>query len=189
MPVLPAVRYPGEERLAADAQSACRREASSLYEDGRGDEFTLVVDRPDRRAWEGGDHTVTCLLRYSDGAKMYVLANAPRMTSELAAGDCVGTWSDSGSVELVDCDQKHEVQVFARITLKQEKYPDHAQVLTLCAERARKVFGTDPPKDLLLRYTGPDELEWARGQRHVVCLVTSRKGRLSRSLVPELERS
>jgi hypothetical protein len=48
---------------------------------------------------------------------------------------------------------------------------------------------TGPPKDLLLRYAGPDELEWARGQRHVVCLVTSRKGRLSRSLVPELERS
>ncbi|MEU8309830.1 septum formation family protein [Actinomadura sp. NPDC048955] len=189
VPVLPAVRYPGEERLAADAQGACRREAAPLYEAGRGEEFTLVVDRPDRRAWEGGDHAVRCLLRYSDGAKMYILSNAPRMTSELAAGDCVGTWSDSGSVELVDCDQKHEVQVFARVTLKQEKYPNDAQVLTLCADRARKVFGTAPPKDLLLRYAGPDELEWARGQRDAVCLVTSRKGRLSRSLVPELKRS
>ncbi|MEU8304254.1 hypothetical protein AB0C84_11875 [Actinomadura sp. NPDC048955] len=70
-----------------------------------------------------------------------------------------------------------------------EKYPDDAKLLTLCAARVRKTFGTGPPKDLLLRYAGPDELEWARGQRHVACLVTSRKGRLSRSLVPELEKS
>ncbi|NVI87581.1 DUF4190 domain-containing protein [Actinomadura sp. BRA 177] len=117
-PDLPILEYPGDARLAAEGEKACRVQASSLYAARRGDEFVLSIDRPDKRAWDHGEHAVTCLIRYSDGPENVRLEELPKSQSQLVAGDCVGTWSESGYVYLVDCAKKHEVQVFARVTRK-----------------------------------------------------------------------
>ncbi|MFA1539091.1 DUF4190 domain-containing protein [Actinomadura monticuli] len=176
--------FPGDARSAAEVEKACRARAASLYAGRSSDEFALFTDRPDEEDWRRGEHAATCLLRYTDGPKSVPLNELPKALSELAAGDCVGKWSGSGFVYLVDCGKRHEVQVFARITPKGDDYPDEARAYVLCADQARRVFGQNPPEHLRMRYAGPDELAWARGERFVACLITSKKGLLTHSMLP-----
>ncbi|MFB4309227.1 septum formation family protein [Actinomadura sp. GTD37] len=177
--------YPGDGRLAVEGQKACRVQASSLYAAGRDDEFTLFVDRPDKKAWDSGDRLVTCLLRYTGGPKNFRLEGQWTSLTLLGAGDCVGTWNATGEVDVVECTQKHEAQVLARITLKDLKEPDEAEVYVLCAERARRILGRKPPARLELRLGGPDRREWASGDRYALCLLTAKRGKLTRSMIPK----
>lgn len=181
---LPILDYPGDERLAAEGEKACRVQASSLYAADRDDEFTLLVDRPDRKTWESGVHAVTCLLRYTGGPKSFRLEGQSTPLNLLEAGNCVETWHDTGVVDVVECTKKHEVQVFAKLAVDGDKDPDEAEVFALCAERARRIFGGKPPAHLRLRLGGPNEREWAGGQHYALCLVASEKGPLTRSVIP-----
>lgn len=182
-PVLPILDYPGDERLAAEGEKACRVQSSSLYAAGRDGEFTLLVDRPDEKAWEGGEHAVTCLLRYTGGPKNFRLEGQSTSLAYLEAGDCVETWHDTGDVDVVECTKKHEVQVLAKITLDADREPDEEKVFTLCARQAKRIFGGNAPKDLLLRLGGPNKREWASGQHYALCLAAKEKGTLTRSVV------
>ncbi|MEU8120504.1 septum formation family protein [Spirillospora sp. NPDC049024] len=184
-PDLPVLDYPGDRRLAAEGEKACRVQSSSLYAAGRGDEFTLFVARPDKKEWESGERTVTCLLHYTGGPKDFRLEKQWSPRSLLAVGDCVGTWSDTAEVDIVDCTTEHEAQVFAKLTLQGEKGPDEEEVYARCAERARRIFGPKPPAHLLLRLGGPNEREWAGGEKYALCLVAGKDGPLRRSAVPE----
>ncbi|WP_207939569.1 septum formation family protein, partial [Actinomadura darangshiensis] len=160
-PDLPILDYPGDARLVAEGAKACRVQASSLYAAGRDDEFTLVVGRPGKKEWESGERAVTCLLRYAGGPKNFRLEGQWTPLNLLAEGDCVGTWKGTGDVDVVDCTKEHEVQVLAKLALTGAQDPDEADVYALCAQRARRVFGTDPPAHLLLRLGGPNGREWA----------------------------
>lgn len=184
-PDLPILDHPGDERLAAEGEKACRIRASSLYAAGRDDEFTLFIDRPDKKAWERGERAVTCLLRYTGGPKNFRLEGQWTSLAFLVAGDCVGTWNATGEVDVVECTKKHEVQVFARLTMKGEKGPDRARVYARCAERASRIFGQNPPAHLLLRIGGPTQREWASGKRYALCLAASKRGSLTRSVIPK----
>jgi hypothetical protein len=183
-PDLPILDYPGDARLAAEGEKACRVQASSLYAAGRDDEFTLYVGRPDKKAWEGGERTVTCLLRYTGGPKSFRLEGQSTPLNLLEAGNCVETWHDTGDVDVVECTKEHEVQVLARITLDGDE-PDEAEADVRCAERARRIFGADTPADLVLRLGGPNKREWAGGDKYALCLAVSRKGSLTRSVIPK----
>ncbi|MFG2090683.1 MULTISPECIES: septum formation family protein [unclassified Spirillospora] len=184
-PDLPILDYPGDGRLAAEGEKACRVQASSLYAAGRDDEFTLVVARPDKKAWDSGERAVTCLLRYTGGPKNFRLQGVWHSLSLLVTGQCVGTWRDTGVVDVVECTKKHEVQVFARLTLKGKKAPDQVKVYARCAERARRIFGRNPPAHLLLRIGGPNLREWGSGEKYAVCLVADKNGPLTRSVIPK----
>lgn len=184
-PVLPILDYPGDRRLAAEGEKACRVQASSLYAAGRGDEFTMFVARPDEKEWASGERAVTCLLRYTGGPKNFRLEKHWSPLSLLAAGDCVGTWSDTGEVDVVDCTMKHEVQVVAKLTLENDKGPDEEKVYARCAERARKTLGSKPPAHLVLRLGGPNQREWASGEKYALCLVAGKDGLLTRSMIPK----
>lgn len=184
-PKLAMRSYPGEERLAAEAKKVCREQASSLYAAGHGGDFLLHADRPGEAAWERGERRVTCLLRYADGAKSFVMKDAPKSEAQLVAGDCLERWSETVSLRVVDCATPHGAQVFAKLTPGGGEYPDAAAALARCSERARGVIGSDGPRDLLVRYAVPEEREWVLGERYVACLVLRKEGLLTRSLVVE----
>lgn len=183
-PVLPILDYPGDARLASEGEKACKVQSSSLYAAGRDGEFTLLVDRPDEKAWKSGEHAVTCLLRYTGGSKDFRLEGQSTSLGYLEAGDCVGTWHDTGEVDVVECTKKHEVQVLARMMLDGDREPDEEKVFALCAQRARKLFGAKAPADLVLRLGGPNKREWASGQHYALCLAANEKGALTRSVIP-----
>lgn len=180
---LPTAPYPGDASLTATAVERCRNRVTALYKEGRGDEFTIHVDRPDRRAWEHGDHAVVCALRYPQDMAD-ILRKQPKYISSIVPGDCIRTWDGGGNEAIVDCDEKHEVQVYAVIEFHGETYPTMKQVVTGCTERAARVFGKHPP-DVLERFTPTRKDQWTMGQRFVFCLVAARHGTLTRSVMPK----
>ncbi|MEV0666459.1 hypothetical protein ACIBI3_20480 [Actinomadura luteofluorescens] len=52
-----------------------------------------------------------------------------------------------------------------------------------CGERARRILGSNPPGHLVLRLGGPDKREWASGEKYALCLVRSKNGSLTRSVI------
>lgn len=179
---LPPTPYPGDAALATTAVGQCRNRDAVLFKEGRGNEFQIYVDRPDRQAWEHGDHDVVCVLRYPQDMAD-ILQKQSKYFSDLIPGDCVRIWDGGGNEAIVDCDEKHEVQVYAIIEFHRETYPTSKQMMTGCTERAIRVFGTDPP-DVLERFTRPRNDQWMMGQRFVFCLVAARHGSLTHSVMP-----
>jgi hypothetical protein len=183
-PTLPILDYPGDGRLVTEGEKACRVEASTLYAAGIGNEFTLVIGRPSKKAWEGGQHTVTCLLRYTGGPKDFRLEGQWTSINLLTEGDCLETWSDKRTMNVVDCTRKHKAQVLAKIDLTSEKNSDEGLIYAICAEQARRLPGPLPSSHQL-RLGGPTKREWASGQHYALCLAVSKDAPTTSSLLPE----
>ncbi|QKG26291.1 hypothetical protein ACTIVE_7944 [Actinomadura verrucosospora] len=112
------------------------------------------------------------------------LGKRQKFFSDLAPGDCVKLWDGGGNEEIVDCDEKHQVQIYAIIKHHNAAYPTEKEMMYGCSERAVQVFGTHPP-DALERWTRPRDDIWMMGQRFVFCLAAARHGSLKHSVMPE----
>ncbi|WP_165969263.1 septum formation family protein [Actinomadura sp. KC06] len=180
---LPAGPFPGDGPLASEAQKRCKQGAASLYEAGKGGEISILTDRPDSKAWEGGDRAVTCVLRYVGGDKIYTLQAPRTYKMDLVAGDCVREWDMTGSVVVVDCDTKHLVQVYGIVQFNE--VPTLEEREAAFDKCTAKVFGKRVPKNISLSYEHPGELGWQPDEAKIICLLTANKGTLNRSLVPK----
>ncbi len=105
---------------------------------------------------------------------------APTGLIELAIGDCVDQAKledGAASTEpLVDCDQPHDLEVFASLTLDDGDYPAVETLVTFgskeCASEFTKFVGLDFGISALdFQYYYPTESSWANGDRGVDCLV------------------
>lgn len=105
---------------------------------------------------------------------------APTGLIELAVGDCVDqTKLEDGDVStdpLVACDQPHDLEVFASLTLDDGDYPAVETLVTFgakeCASEFTEFVGLDFGISALdFQYYYPTESSWANGDRGVDCVV------------------
>lgn len=105
---------------------------------------------------------------------------APTGLIELAVGDCVDQAKlEDGNVAtepLVACDQPHDLEVFATLTLEDGAYPAVESLVTFgtkqCAEKFTTFIGLDFGISALdFQYYYPTESSWANGDRGLDCVV------------------
>ena len=105
---------------------------------------------------------------------------APTGLIELAVGDCVDQAKledGSASTEpLVACDEPHDLEVFASLTLEDGAYPAVESLVTFgtkqCAEEFTTFVGLDFGISALdFQYYYPTESSWANGDRGLDCVV------------------
>jgi hypothetical protein len=184
--------FPGDREVVAEAGKRCRDRTAFLKKTGRADEFRLYIDRPGKEMWGRGDRTVTCVVRFIGPGYLTValkdVAREPREYTDLVPGDCVKKWDVTSVVSVVDCDEPHKFQVFAVFALKGATLPSTAEMDDLaargCGERARKIWGSRPPENVVPSYIGPNSVAWNLDERQVVCMFEAAKGPLTRSLMP-----
>ena len=107
-------------------------------------------------------------------------------TKDLKVGDCYNTVSDKaggnnpvGEVTVVDCAKTHTYEVVAQTTFPDDvdKLPNEGAVKSLgegfCqGEDFTKYVGVDAGKSSYqIEYLSPSEDTWAKGDRHVTCVV------------------
>lgn len=119
--------------------------------------------------------------------------------AELQVGDCVdlpgrddGTETDE--VPLRDCDEDHDAEVFARVSLDDDPESPHPGDEAVTATAEDVCFDAFEPyvgvayldSGLEIAFYRPNEAAWVRGDRSVVCLLFSPDGeRLSGSVTAE----
>jgi hypothetical protein len=110
--------------------------------------------------------------------------------SALRVGQCLnqpGSTTDIEEVEVVPCDDPHDLEVFALVELPEGPYPgdsglsDAAQ--PACADRFAAYVGVEPAESVLATgFLIPSEDGWDGGDREVVCLLYDPDGRLQGSM-------
>ncbi|WP_176402139.1 DUF4190 domain-containing protein [Actinomadura sp. BRA 177] len=191
---LPDMPYPGSEELRNRAWTVCRERTEFLEKSRFGHDLQLHVAPPDEEAWKDGSRTAKCVMRYTGSGLLpgpldQTMQTWSQHTSQLAPGDCIDEWSDTGGQPLVPCTTEHEYEVLATYTLPGGEYPGNAgmeqKALRGCDKRAAKVWKGKPPSDIAdISYAAPNEEGWKAGNRMVFCLVTGRNGPLKHSVVP-----
>jgi hypothetical protein len=105
---------------------------------------------------------------------------APTGLIELAVGDCIDQAKledDRASTDpKVDCNEPHDLEVFASLTLDDGDYPAVETLVTFgskeCAAEFTKFVGLDFGISALdFQFYYPTESSWANGDRGVDCLV------------------
>jgi hypothetical protein len=105
---------------------------------------------------------------------------APTGLIELAVGDCLNQENLEDGVlstdPLVACDEPHDLEVFATLTLDDGDYPAVETLVTFGAKKCAKEFTTFVGLDfgisaLDFQYYYPTESSWANGDRGVDCVV------------------
>lgn len=105
---------------------------------------------------------------------------APTGLIELAVGDCVDQAkledSNVASEPLVACDQPHDLEVYATLTLEDGAYPAVESLISFgtkqCAEEFTTFIGLDFGISALdFQYYYPTESSWANGDRGLDCVV------------------
>ena len=116
---------------------------------------------------------------------------APTGLIELAIGDCVDQAKledGSASTEpLVACDEPHDFEVFASLTLEDGAYPAVESLVTFgtkqCAEEFATFIGLDFGISALdFQYYYPTESSWANGDRGLDCVVFDPTQKITGSL-------
>lgn len=105
---------------------------------------------------------------------------APTGLIELAVGDCVDQAKlEDGNVAsepLVACDQPHDLEVYATLSLEDGAYPAVESLISFgtkqCAEEFTTFIGLDFGISALdFQYYYPTESSWANGDRGLDCVV------------------
>jgi hypothetical protein len=105
---------------------------------------------------------------------------APTGLIELAVGDCLNQKNLEDGVAstdpLVDCDESHDLEVFASLTLDEGDYPAVETLVTFGTKKCANEFATFVGLDfgisaLDFQYYYPTESSWANGDRGVDCVV------------------
>jgi hypothetical protein len=108
----------------------------------------------------------------------------------ISVGDCL---NDSGlddqvsEVPVVDCDQPHDSEAYASVTLPDGDFPGNesvqAQAVTQCTSEFAPFIGIDyDQSDLDFAYYYPTSDSWDQGDREVLCLVMDPAGQTTGSL-------
>ncbi|WUH96662.1 septum formation family protein [Spirillospora sp. NBC_00431] len=188
---LPDARYPGYQKLTEQAAKACEGRIPAKVKDVG--ELESRPDVPGEKEWKDGKRGVTCTLvvisNRSLTTPIAALNVSPLPGEELKQGDCLERWHEEGTQPVVDCAKKHEYQVLAVYEMRGKEYPGQKALVTRsaedCAERAVKIWRADPPLHLISPTAAfPTKDGWETGDRRVVCLITGKKGPLTRSVVP-----
>ncbi|WP_149257577.1 septum formation family protein [Actinomadura sp. K4S16] len=192
---LPAGPFPGVQRLTAQAAALCKERTPDSVKRVTAKDFDPRAEVPGRKDWESGKRTVTCTLVYvgENNTLTAPLDRAfivPKYETDFEQGDCLEKWDEYMAPPVVDCDLPHQYQVLATYRLRGKEYPGDKRldemILEGCAERAVKVWKSDPPLDKVdPTYSAPTKESWESGNRDVYCLITGRNGPLKRSFVPK----
>ena len=120
-----------------------------------------------------------------------LIINDQKRWSDLANGDCFDFPGGETfiHVDIRDCDEPHDAQVFARIVVARsladpaDSIEAADEILLQCEEAVlRKDLNFNgSPEDILLNYISPGAPDWDAGERSIVCLIESEVG-LLRSL-------
>ena len=109
---------------------------------------------------------------------------------DLTAGMCILDESSAAtvsSVEVVDCTDEHDAEVFARIVLADGTFPGpdalSQTAIDQCAVQFANFIGVAFANSVLTyEYYAPSETTWAAGDREVLCLVRDPAGPVTGSL-------
>lgn len=134
-------------------------------------------------AWITG--LVVAVAAITTGVVLWLVGGPTDLTERpLAVGDCaVGVpfdGSDVGAVELIDCGDLHDVEVYAVTTVRGEgDWPgaiaaDEAAARACRAAAAADLAGLDPGWQV--KFLRPTADGWATGDRAVTCLITRTSG-------------
>lgn len=187
------IPYPGAREASDRAWTQCRQRTEFLERSRYGKDLELRVAPPDEDAWNSGDRTARCVMRYTGSGLLpaaldQTIETKTQYTSEISPGDCIKEWDDYGDQPLISCAKEHEYEVLGFHTLRGDEYPGDEKVekraFDACDDLARKAWGEDPPSDIDIAFAGPDRARWEQGMRLVICLVTGLDGPLKRSVVP-----
>jgi len=132
-----------------------------------------------------GCTTISTLVDVYGGSTPEVTPSAPPTFAptgliELAVGDCVDQAKledgNTATEPLVACDEPHDLEVFASLTLDDGDYPAVETLVTFGAKECAKEFTTFVGLDfgisaLDFQYYYPTESSWANGDRGVDCVV------------------
>jgi hypothetical protein len=125
------------------------------------------------------------------GSSGNIVVDPPNSTdvNDLSAGDCLATTPTGRvtNVRTIPCDAPHMAQVVSTFDLPSGSFPGETQVEQQseegCEERlATSVESDIADGDLELYYYHPDRTGWNRGDRGVVCVVSSSTGLLDKVL-------
>ncbi|MBT2468377.1 septum formation family protein [Streptomyces sp. ISL-66] len=111
-------------------------------------------------------------------------------TDDIEVGDCFNTGAEIKaeapaplSVDIVPCEEPHQSEVFAVVTLPGGPYPGETKVIATADEkcRGRELFdyiGADPelPDTMRGYYYYPRPDNWADGDREISCFLADSAG-------------
>ena len=98
---------------------------------------------------------------------------------DVTAGDCLNDASESGDVStvpVVDCDEPHDSEVYAVITMDDGEYPGDAAVVTQandsCRDSFERFIGVPAAQSrYMFNALYPTEDSWNGGDREILCRV------------------
>ena len=99
---------------------------------------------------------------------------------DLEVGDCFNIGGSSydtiTDVEIVDCSEAHEAEVFARVNIDRSSYPTFSYFATFAEERCydpfRSYVGVSYEESIWYAdFIYPDSEAWDGGERYISCLV------------------
>ena len=109
---------------------------------------------------------------------------------DLEVGDCLVDATTAAGVvksfDRIDCDKRHDGEVFTIIKLKGDRFPGTKVVSGKgqrgCRARLRRqaTAGEFAKRQLGFKFVYPTRQSWAEGDREVTCLVTFRKPRTTK---------
>lgn len=110
--------------------------------------------------------------------------------TDLRAGQCLEKPENTTgieAVEVVPCDDPHDLEVFAVVELTDGPYPGESgrsqAAQEACAGRFAAYVGVEPAASALATgFLVPTEQGWERGDREVVCLLHAPEERLTGSM-------
>jgi len=116
---------------------------------------------------------------------------SPGNVFSVDTGDCFDDPDAAGDeisdVALVDCEQRHDNEVYAVASIEQDDYPGDEAVLArardLCLDAFEPYVATPyATSELFATWIVPTEGSWSDGDREVVCVLFDADGPLDRSM-------
>jgi hypothetical protein len=178
--------YPGTEILTDFAAVECARDVE-VYIDGDvlGSGFDVMIIVPNSDGWRAGDRTVVCALTRLDGqtavgsaeGSVSIVPEGHVSIFRLREGDCVdgSDWFAFGIP--VACDEPHDVEVFAVLTIPDAPGAPYSSVDEIASAASASCAGefarrVDPAASNDLGFAPvafPLPITWELGHRSYVC--------------------
>lgn len=95
----------------------------------------------------------------------------------LSVGDCLDDAAETGdisTVPVVDCDQPHDSEVYARVLMDDPEYPGEEATIAAADDACRSEFERFvgiPSSDSIYSFASlyPTENSWSGGDREILC--------------------
>ncbi|MFB4314980.1 septum formation family protein [Actinomadura sp. 21ATH] len=194
---MPKGPYPGDQEIQRRGDAGCEQRFQGRFKTkapvDNGMAHAIVSTRI---GWRLGDRGVHCAVvsALQDTPLTQPIGPGPwnhRALDELRPGDCfIHTRDETFTVELAECRDPHNGQLFHRFELPAGAYPGDAAA-EKAAERGCTARWKDiraegkPPVPIQTWHWNPSKETWAEGDRLVLCYVTDARDRdLTRSVLP-----